>query len=1110
MLGSKARRRDYARGRTASRLLIYSMQIWCVLGWGCIVAGMQADIVVVTVIPAELAEARSVFRVGEPLKDANGTVYYQGAIESKRAKRFYSIVVICIGEPGNSAAAVAATEAIRMFEPKALFLSGIGGGIRKKTKIGDAVFSERVVAYEPAAVAGGKRRPRLEPRPDTERPSYSMTQDLVSWLSDKDRTSRMHARFAELGKKPRAKKGQAAIYRENVSTPVSTRAETIASGEKLIRNESKLFQLQQLHGKIKVVEMEAAGLIEACRRAGKPWLVVRGISDFGDELKDDRFHPYASLTAAIALADFIAEGLQLEPSAPQVDAEAYLDTLRVKLEHDVATAIPRTALTPSGNVVHVATPGGFVPDVTDVYFISGPSGRGKTTALRLIAAAAIVTDPVRYPVFVRVDDRSSFPELLRGAMQLSSTVDDATIHAWFERTPTVIIADDWHRASQAARESFEAIIGAMSRSRCAVLVAGTESVMPPRGHDVRYLRLPRLTPVERDRLVDAALPQLPQPSGWVKANLPPGLYELLCEPVLLAKFLEMIRRTEFGGTRLPHDLPDLFDRLLVALLSSVHADAFRRAGEVTAICGRLVREGGPITISRIAAALAACGVRYDAGLFADELRVATLWERDGMIYVFEHEIWRTYFLATAMQAEEVWSEPGSLAAWVGETQRSELEQLLPFATGFIKNPVLQRTLFDALMRHDLELYCRSLRTRGAIKALQSMSEEERSRYVLTELHAGYIGLVDRYVPALRAWLDPWSHGDGDEQIRGEQPVIVGRLSDYNLQYLLGFGPADGPAVIVEDPDWNSRDTAPHYAPREGYSISFMRTGDDLRNDSARFVGASRLIEQLAELSEKGDLPPIGWIGRERLRTLTHRLGSNGHFGKRYRQRSVTWIRDWAGRILEMAGHAGVIINSASSWIPEIDAADLHEIVEIGDCLVANGLGEISVWNLGLPGPDLTTRGSWFSDSYSAARKRERLKALYQAVTDTYRAIYEQYFVGLDRFAFYAQFPARACVRILSDRPDTETSLDLWWEVVADWADTVPEVTEGHRLVPRGFMEMANRMRADCDRLHRPFIGFTARHGGSEWAPWVPAVTNEVRHMLSDDLRRIAGWLANVN
>ncbi len=70
------------------------------------------------------------------------------------------------------------------------------------------------------------------------------------------------------------------------------------------------------HGKIEAGEMEAIGFWTACTRQGVRWLVVRGISDFGDELKDDRFHVLASAAAAAVTADFIERGLQFPAMRP--------------------------------------------------------------------------------------------------------------------------------------------------------------------------------------------------------------------------------------------------------------------------------------------------------------------------------------------------------------------------------------------------------------------------------------------------------------------------------------------------------------------------------------------------------------------------------------------------------------------------------------------------------------------------------------------------------------------------------------------------------------------------------------------------------------------------
>jgi hypothetical protein len=47
------------------------------------------------------------------------------------------------------------------------------------------------------------------------------------------------------------------------------------------------------------------------------WLVVRGISDFGDDLKDDRFHDFAARAAATVVVDFLAHGPELAARAAE-------------------------------------------------------------------------------------------------------------------------------------------------------------------------------------------------------------------------------------------------------------------------------------------------------------------------------------------------------------------------------------------------------------------------------------------------------------------------------------------------------------------------------------------------------------------------------------------------------------------------------------------------------------------------------------------------------------------------------------------------------------------------------------------------------------------------
>lgn len=112
-------------------------------------------------------------------------------------------------------------------------------------------------------------------------------------MSYRPEPSRLRAAFDRAGGiLPEAPAGREDEFRAHVASTITTRLGTIASGEKLLRDPAKLVAVREQHGKTEVGEMEAAGLVDACRRGSVPWLVIRGISDFGDELKDDRFHAF--------------------------------------------------------------------------------------------------------------------------------------------------------------------------------------------------------------------------------------------------------------------------------------------------------------------------------------------------------------------------------------------------------------------------------------------------------------------------------------------------------------------------------------------------------------------------------------------------------------------------------------------------------------------------------------------------------------------------------------------------------------------------------------------------------------------------------------------------
>ncbi len=285
-------------------------------------ATQSADVGVLTVIRPECHAALRALRIplrspDHRIKEQNGTIYWLGRVRSMLLRRDYTIVVGMVGRAGNPSCASAATELIHRWNPSIVLLMGIAAGVRSRVKIGEVVISAQVWAYEPAEVRREADQSILIPRPDSVPLSHRVEQDICAYDEDPNRILRIFSKRVG-GRFPVPPEGKQDEYSRDVAASVSIRFGAVASGEKLLRDPQKLRVIRSTqHGKVEAGEMEAAGLVEACRRAELPWLVVRGISDFGDEFKDDSFHTFAASMAAATLADFVSNGLAL-PSTKAV------------------------------------------------------------------------------------------------------------------------------------------------------------------------------------------------------------------------------------------------------------------------------------------------------------------------------------------------------------------------------------------------------------------------------------------------------------------------------------------------------------------------------------------------------------------------------------------------------------------------------------------------------------------------------------------------------------------------------------------------------------------------------------------------------------------------
>ena len=76
-----------------------------------------------------------------------------------------------------------------------------------------------------------------------------------------------------------------------------------------MRDPDKFLAFREIHGKVELAEMEAAGISEACHQHNVPMTIIRGISDFGDPLKDNSFHQISAKAAALVAYDYVKFGI---------------------------------------------------------------------------------------------------------------------------------------------------------------------------------------------------------------------------------------------------------------------------------------------------------------------------------------------------------------------------------------------------------------------------------------------------------------------------------------------------------------------------------------------------------------------------------------------------------------------------------------------------------------------------------------------------------------------------------------------------------------------------------------------------------------------------------
>ncbi|KAM0285803.1 hypothetical protein ACHAQH_001265 [Verticillium albo-atrum] len=246
-----------------------------------------------------------------PLPATDPNVYFYGAING------HNIVIVGLPEIGNYPTAAAAAHMRSTFPNLTCgVLVGIGGGVPTKSdagmiRLGHVVVSKPTILhsgainYSHGIVTDGvfKQTGVLVKRPSAllsaattldARLKASGGSPLLKNVGRMLENPRLYRKYKYPGidRDPMSKHGSDKSRHVGPGTEIVVHRGTIATGELLLRHAPLGDELAKEYS-VLCFEMEAAGAL-----TGLPCLVVRGVSDYCDSLKNDEWHGFASAAAA--------------------------------------------------------------------------------------------------------------------------------------------------------------------------------------------------------------------------------------------------------------------------------------------------------------------------------------------------------------------------------------------------------------------------------------------------------------------------------------------------------------------------------------------------------------------------------------------------------------------------------------------------------------------------------------------------------------------------------------------------------------------------------------------------------------------------------------------
>jgi adenosylhomocysteine nucleosidase len=244
-----------------------------------------AEIGVLTVLPSEIRAVTAAFKQmydysERPLR--HGPLAREAWLPDPTGGRVRVAAVQTL-QPGTESAALAYRGLVDEYDPAAVLLVGIAGGVSPRIGVGDVVISDEVILYDPRKLVPGGVAHRGQSQPVAAELRHRVNDFFAATPVVQHRSS-----------------GESYGLHHG---PIGSGNAVVTDPDAEIRR-----WLCQVNEKVLAVETEAAGVAQSFHESvgrddrTRGWLTIRGISDTADLAKNDDHHDRAARHAAEVMA----------------------------------------------------------------------------------------------------------------------------------------------------------------------------------------------------------------------------------------------------------------------------------------------------------------------------------------------------------------------------------------------------------------------------------------------------------------------------------------------------------------------------------------------------------------------------------------------------------------------------------------------------------------------------------------------------------------------------------------------------------------------------------------------------------------------------------------